>query len=126
MVRNVGIAVHVASNSVTAKVEVDRVPVRVGYVANRRRDIAERVSGDSLSNARNERLLRRGNDAQVLRIGIADDERHGGIRDPPVDAGREIDADDVTLGDGVIVRQSVEDGVIDARADNFSERRSTK
>ena len=53
--------------------------MRVGYAANRRRDIAERVSGDSLRNARNERFLRRGNDAQVFGIGIADDERHGGI-----------------------------------------------
>jgi hypothetical protein len=51
-----------------------------------------------------------------------DDERDGRVGDPAVDGDGEVQRHEVAVAQRVVVRQTVQDGVVDRRADHLSER----
>ena len=55
---------------------------------------------------------------QVLVGGVADDDGHGGVGHPAVDPQCEIHAQHVPVAQGVVVRETVQDGVVDGQADD--------
>ena len=123
VVRHVRVAVHDVAHAVTAELEVDRVAVFARDVADGVGDVAETVAGLGHVDGGGERFLSALDDAQVFGVRVfADHEADGGIGHPAVHGDGEIEGDEVAVLQAVIVRHTVQHGVVDGGADVVGER----
>ena len=73
------------------------------------------------------RLLRGFNHVPVhRRVGLPHNEADGGISDPPVNACCEIKGKQIPIQQNVVIREPVQNGIVDGRADDFSEGAAPK
>ena len=63
---------------------------------------------------------------EVLLARRTDDDAERGVGDPAVDAGGEVDAEQVAVLERVVVGESVQDRVVDRRAEHLAERRGAE
>jgi hypothetical protein len=122
LVGDMGVLVHGAAESVAAELEVHRVSVRVGYGSDRRRDIAQAVPRLRGLDGGLEGHPGRADEPPVIFRGCADDHRDRRVGHPAVDSHGEIHAQDVAVTQPVVVRQPVQDRVVDGQADDVAER----
>ena len=105
----------------TAEVGVHAVSGVGGDLADRRGDIADSASHHGGADAGIQSLLGCLDEPQIVGLGCADDERHGGIGDPTVDVCREIDAQQIAVLERVIEGQPVQRRIVDRRAQDLAE-----
>src|SRR4051812_11554700 len=120
-VGDVGVLVHRAPEPVATELEVDRIAVPGGDRADGGGDVAEAPTGLRGGDRGLEGLLAGADQLPVLLPGRADDDGAGGVGDPAVDGDGEVHRQDVAVAQHVVVRQAVQDGVVDRQADDVAE-----
>ena len=105
---------HGATQSVTAELGVDPIPVRGRDFADSGGDVTEPTSGHRRGDTCVEGSLRRLDERPVGRVGaVADDDRDRSIGDPAVDRHREVQGQHVAITQHVIVWHPMEHGIVD-------------
>jgi hypothetical protein len=126
VVHDVRVAVHGPADTVPAELQVDPEPRRPGHLADRERDVAEPVADPGRLDAGRQRTAGDLDQPQVLLPRRAHDQAQRGVRHPAVHGRREVDAEQVTVAQGVVARQAVQHRVVDRRAQHLPERRGTE
>jgi len=118
----VGILVHGPPEPVATELEVDRVAVPRGDGADRGRNVTETVARPRGGDGGFEGFLAGSDELDVVLGRGADDDGECGVGHPAVDAQGEVHAQDIAVAQGVVVRESVQDRVVDRKADDVAER----
>ncbi|CAB4578856.1 unannotated protein [freshwater metagenome] len=116
------VTVHLATNSVSTEIQVDSITIRVRDVTDGSRNVTDCIADRRRGDSGNKRLLGCLDNAKILGVCGAGDETDRRVTHPAVDTRGKVDADDVAIGNGVVVGEAVKHRVVDARADDFAER----
>ncbi|CAM5732278.1 hypothetical protein SANTM175S_01762 [Streptomyces antimycoticus] len=122
-VRHVRVLVHRRSDAMTAELGVDRIPRLAEDRADGMGDVADASAGPGGGDPRGQCAFGRIDHRDALRgLRVAHDEADGGVRGDSGFGDGEVECQQIAVGKGVVVRPSVEHGVVDGRADVVAER----
>ena len=122
VVGHMRIAVHRAADSVPAELGVHAIPVRVRDLGYGRPDVAHPIPGPRRVDPGDQGALGAVDDVEVFLAGGADHDRQGRVRYPPFQCDREVDREQITVPQRVVVREAVQHGVVHAGAQHLAER----
>ena len=122
VVRNVGVLVHHATDTVPDVIAKHAIAVRLGEGLDGITNVSDMVTGNSLLDCSLKAIARDLAQGLGLGRGSADEKRPSVIADPTVDNGTRIDGDDIAIAqDHVGIGNTVNHGIVDRCANGSGE-----
>ena len=116
-----------AAHAMAAELSVDGVPGTGERGSDGGRDISDAMVRGTHADRGAERRTCGVDEMLVARVsGLPDDEGDRTVGDPPIDGCREVEAEQVPIAQGVVVRQPMQDRVVHGRADHLAEGAPTE